>query len=487
MGFFDIIDKLVGLVWGPPLMIMLLGVGITLTVASGFFQFRHIGWIMKNTFGKMAQKAGTGEGTISPWEAVSVAVGGTVGAGNIGGVASAIAVGGPGAIFWMWICALVGMLTKMCEVSLALHYRQPDVSGDRYVGGPTYYMQKGLGEEKGWGGAYKPLAIIFGGGLFIGFFMTMQCYNTAEAISSTFPAIGMIPVATFYSVVATAIVLGGLKGVANWAGKLVPFMCITYIVFGLFIIVRNFAELPAAFGLIFTNAFTGTAATGGFAGAAVAIVIQQGLKRALYSNEAGWGSSPMVHATAIVDHPCEQGLWGCFEVFVDTLMVCSITALVIMTTGLWSSGLGGASLTLAAFETGVGYIGRVIIAICTFLFALTTTTGWFTYYDTILRHAFGEDSSFRKNLIFVFKVVYAIPGFLAVFLTINSGFASSRVWAIVDLSTGVPTFANLIALIFLMSKFLSLLKDYKARYMGIGEVDPEFVLWYEDKKKLAAK
>jgi AGCS family alanine or glycine:cation symporter len=487
MGFFDFIDAANALVWGPPLMILLLGVGLILTVTTGFFQFRHFGWIMKKTFGSMMKDAGAGEGTISPWEAVTVAIGGAVGAGNIGGVASAIAVGGPGAIFWMWLCALVGMLTKMAEVTLALHYRQPDVWGDRYVGGPTYYMQKGLGEEKGWGGLYKIPALIFGVGIFIAFFLTMQCYNTAEAINSTFPSIGMIPVAVVYSLAVYAIIWGGLKSVASYAGKLVPFMCIIYVVFGLFIIIRNIGELPAAFGLIFSNAFTGTAATGGFAGAAVSVVIQQGLKRALYSNEAGWGTSPMVHATAVVEHPIEQGLWGCFEVFVDTVVVCTITALTIMVTGLWSSGLAGASLTLAAFENGIGYVGRVIIALCTFLFALTTSTGWFTYYDTLLRHAFGEDSPFRKTIIWLLKVTYSIPGFLAVFLTINSGFGSSRVWAIVDLSTGVPTFANLFAMLFLLKTFLGLLKDYKARYMGIGEVDPDFVLWYEDKKKLAAK
>ncbi|MDD3289785.1 MAG: amino acid carrier protein [Eubacteriales bacterium] len=487
MGFFDFIDQANAIVWGPPLMILLLGVGLILTVTTGFFQFRHFGWIMKKTFGSMMQKAGSGEGTISPWEAVTVAVGGAVGAGNIGGVASAIAVGGPGAVFWMWICALVGMLTKCAEVALALHYRQPDIWGDRYIGGPTYYMQKGLGEEKGWGGAYKILAIIFGGGLFIAFFLTMQCYNTAEAINSTFPSVGMVPVAAVYSAMVYLIVWGGLKSVASYAGKLVPFMCILYTVFAIFIIIKNIGQLPTAFALIFTNAFTGTAATGGFAGAAVAVVIQQGLKRALYSNEAGWGSSPMVHATAIVDHPIEQGLWGCFEVFVDTIIVCSMTALTIIVTGLWDSGLSGASLTLAAFETGIGFVGRVIIAVCTFLFALTTSTGWYTYYDTLIRHAFGEDSPTRRTLVFLIKATYALPGFLTVFLTMNSGFGSSRVWGIVDLSTGVPTFANLIAMLFLMKKFLELMKDYKARYMGIGEVDPDFVIWYEDKKKLAAK
>jgi len=488
MGFFDFIDAANGLVWGPPLMILLLGVGLALTVFTGFFQIRHLGYILSKTFGAvMKQTKGEGEGTISAAEAASIAVGGAVGAGNIGGVASAIAIGGPGAIFWMWLCALVGMLTKMAEVSLALYYREPDVWGDRYIGGPTYYMQKGLGVEKGWGGAYKILAIIFGGGLFIAFFLTMQCYNTAEAIHTTFPAIGMVPVAAFYSLFVYVIVWGGLQGIANWLGKLVPFMCILYTVFGLFIIIRNIGTMPEAFGMIFKYAFTGTAATGGFAGATTAVVIQTGLKRALYSNEAGWGSSPMVHATAIVDHPCEQGLWGCFEVFIDTIIVCSITALTIMATGIWDSGMGGAELTLAAFEIGVGYAGRVVIAISTFLFALTTSTGWFTYYDTLLRHAFGEDSSIRRGIVFLLKVTYSIPGFLAVFLTINSGFASSRVWGIVDLGTGVPTFANLIAMIFLMGQFLVLLKDYKARHMGIGEVDPDFAIWYEDKKKLEAR
>ncbi len=485
MGFFDFIDAANAIVWGPPLMIMLLGVGLILTLTTGFFQFRHFGWIMKRTFGEvMAQAKSEGEGTISAWEAASIAVGGAVGAGNIGGVASAIAIGGPGAVFWMWLCALVGMLTKMAEVTLALHYRQPDVWGDRFVGGPTYYMQKGLGQEKGWGGFYKIPAVVFGGGIFIAFFLTMQCYNTAEAISSTFPAVGMIPVAAFYSLMTYVIIWGGLKSIANWAGKLIPFMCILYTVFGLFIIIKNAGQLPETFRMIFTYAFTGTAATGGFAGATVALVIQQGLQRALYSNEAGWGSSPMVHATAVTRHPCEQGLWGCFEVFVDTVIVCSITALTIIVTGLWDSGLGGASLTLAAFEEGIGYVGRVIIAIATFLFALTTSTGWFTYYDTLLRHAFGEDSPLRKNIVLLLKVTYALPGFMAVFLTINSGFASSRVWGIVDLSTGVPTFANLFAMLFLMGKFLELLKDYKARYMGIGEVDPDFLIWYEDKVKL---
>lgn len=258
---------------------------------------------MKKTFGEITKEA-SGEGTISPWEAATIAVGGAVGAGNIGGVATAIAVGGPGAVFWMWLCAIIGMLTKMAEVSLALHYRQPDVSGDRYVGGPTYYMQKGLGEEKRWGALWKVPGLIFGVGMWITFFLTTQNYNTAEAISSTFPNLGMVPVATLYALLCYIIVWGGLKSIANYLGKLVPIMCIVYVIFGLFIIFKNAGNIVPTFALIFRNAFTGTAASGGFAGATVAIVVTQGLKRALYSSEAGWGSSPMVHATAVVEHPC---------------------------------------------------------------------------------------------------------------------------------------------------------------------------------------
>lgn len=487
MGFMDIIDTLNYYLWGMPLMVVLIGTGLILTLGSGFYQFAHFGWIMKSTFGSITKKNENGEGTISAWEAATIAVGGAVGAGNISGVATALATGGPGSVFWIWVCALLGMITKCAEVSLALHYRTPDITGERYVGGPSYYMQYGLGEEKHWGAAYKPLAVIFGLGIFISFVFTMQNYSVSESIHSTFPVISMPIVSTFFAITLTIVVAGGLKRVGDFASKAVPFMCILYMVFAFIIIVKNIGAMPAAFGMIFKHAFTPTAASGGFAGATVSLTVQKGLQRALYSNEAGWGTSPMVHATSIVDHPVEQGMWGCFEVFVDTIIVCSGTALAILASGLWDSGLTSATLTLTAFEQEIGLAGRVIIAISMYLFAFTTGTGWYTYYDTLIRHAFQHDTPVRRGFLAMIKYGNAVPGWLLVVLSTRFDVTSGAVWGLVDVGTAVPTFANLITLLILCPRFFKLIKDYKARYMGIGEVDPEFLIWYEDKRKLAAK
>lgn len=484
MGFMDIIDALNAVLWGTPLIVLLLGTGIFLTIGSGFFQFVHFGHIMKSTFGSITKKS-DGEGTISAFEAASIAVGGAVGAGNISGVATAVAVGGPGSIFWIWLVACVGMITKCTEVTLALHYRTKDITGDRYVGGPTYYMQKGLGQEKHWGSAYKILAVIFTVGIFLSFVFTMQNYSTSESISSTFPALSMPLVSTVFAVLMTIVIAGGLKRVGDFASKAVPFMCIMYVVFALFIIIKNIGALPGVIGMIFKYAFTPTAATGGFAGATVSLTITKGIQRALYSNEAGWGTSPMVHATSIVDHPVQQGLWGCFEVFVDTIIVCSFTALVLLVTGVWSSGLTSATLTLTAFETEIGLIGRAVIALSVFLFAFTTGTGWYTYYDTLIRHGFRKDTPVRRAFLAIIKYGNAIPGWACVMLSTKYDVGASSVWGIVDIGTAVPTFCNLIAILILSKRFFELLKDYKARYMGIGEVDPEFKIWYED--RVAAK
>ena len=487
MGFMDIIDTLNGFVWGMPLIVLLLGTGALITIGSGFFQFAHFGWIMKSTFGSITKKNENGEGTISAWEAASIAVGGAVGAGNISGVATALAAGGPGSVFWIWLIALVGMMTKCAEVSLALHYRTPDITGERYVGGPTYYMQFGLGEEKHWGGAYKIFAIIFSIGIFISFIFTMQNYSTAESVSSTFPQLSMPVVSTIFAILLTIVVAGGLKRVGDFASKVVPFMCILYMVFALIIVIKHIGQLPAAFGLIFKHAFTPTAATGGFAGATLSVTIQKGIQRALYSNEAGWGTSPMVHATSIVDHPVEQGMWGCFEVFVDTILVCSMTAFVNIVTGMWQSGLNSATMTLTAFESEIGFVGRAVIALSVFLFAFTTGTGWYTYYDTLIRHGFQHDTPVRRFFLAIIKYGNALPGWILVLLSFKYDVASGSVWGVVDLGTGVPTFVNLIALILLSKRFFELMKDYKARYMGIGEVDPDFIVWYEDRRKLAGK
>lgn len=290
MVFFE---KLNDFLWGPPLIILMLGAGFYFTARSGFFQFRHFHHIMKNTFGKMKDKGDSGEGMLKPFEAICIAVGGTVGVSNIGGVATAIAVGGPGAIFWMWIAALLGMVLKMVEVTLGVYYREKDEKGLPF-GGPTYYMEKGLGEEKGFKG-WKPLAIVFGAGIFSTFFITLQNYTVSEAIGNTF-GINMMIIAVIYIACVYIMISGGIPQLGKIATKIVPFMLMFYLVGGIVIIFKNITALPHALGLIVGSAFTGSAAMGGFAGATVAQALQIGLARSVYSNEAGWGTSPMIHS-----------------------------------------------------------------------------------------------------------------------------------------------------------------------------------------------
>ncbi|MET3575077.1 alanine/glycine:cation symporter family protein [Bhargavaea ullalensis] len=483
----QILEKIVGWLWGLPLIFTVLFVALYFTVGSKVFQITHLPHIFKATFGKVFSKKDRKEsesekGILTPFQAVATAIGGSVGVGNIGGVATAIAVGGPGAVFWMWLTALFSMMTKMVEVTLAVHYRNSDEKGDPY-GGPTYYMQKGLGEEhniKWW----KIPAILFGFGIFATFFITLQNYTVAEAIDSTF-GFGLIPSALIYVIGIYIIILGGIKRIGETASKIIPFMCAFYLLAGLFIIFSNASEIIPVFKMIFNSAFTGMAAVGGFTGAAIAQVIQMGVARAVYSNEAGWGTSPMIHSTAKTSHPVKQGLWGAAEVFIDTIIICSITALTIIVTGVWSTGLDGATLTLAAFEEGVGSAGRYIITVSVFLFGLTTTTGWYTYYEVLLRHIFSTDRSIqaKNRILFLFKWIYPLPGLLLVIYAVFYQLPGKYVWYFADITTAIPTFINLVVLLFLSKKFFALLRDYKARYLNIGTVDPDFKVFYEDRDK----
>jgi AGCS family alanine or glycine:cation symporter len=437
---------------------------------------------MKNTFGLMLKREEKGEkGLLKPFQAASAAIGSAVGVGNVGGVATAIATGGPGAVFWLWVCALIGMMTKFAEVTLAVHYRNTDTDGNPY-GGPSYYMEKGLGEEKGfklWG---IP-AVIFGGGIFATFFFSVQNYTVSEAVATTFN-IPMIPVSIAFCVMAMVVVLGGISRLGQVTEKLVPFMCLFYVVGGLFVIFKNVDNLPHTFRLIFESAFTGTAAVGGFLGVAFMQAMQTGVARSVYSNEAGWGTSPMLHSTAKTSHPIKQGLWGSFEVFVDTMIVCTITALVVVNTGMWSSGLDGAELTLSAFETSLGFTGRAVVAISIFLFGVTTEIGWYAYYEILLRHLLRKRPKVKDNILKVFRWVFAFPSMLITIIAVVHGLPGGMIWALADVVTGVPTFANLLAVLFLSQRFFALLRDYKARNLGIGTIDPNLCLFYEDKQKL---
>ncbi len=469
--------------WGTPLLVVIVAAGLIFTLFGKGFQFSNLFRIIKTPFvkDKEIKESAT---KLTPFQAVSIAIGGSVGVSNISGVGTAIATGGPGALFWLWIAALLGMMIKMAEVSLAVYYRTTDKDGNHF-GGPTYYIQKALGEERKIGGFWKVLAVLFGGGIFITFFITLQNYTVAEAVGTTFDIPFAIP-ALILVVGIYAIIIGGLKKVGEIAGYLVPFMCLFYVICVIVVLIMNASAIPSAFGLIFKSAFTGQAAMGGFAGATVMMAIRLGFARSVYSNEAGWGTSPMVHATAETNHPVKQGLFGAFEVFVDTIVVCTATGLLVITTGFWNSGVLGAELTLTALEANIGSFARIVVAVSIFFFALTTATGWYTYYYVLVEHAFSTKEKTKKLFLNILKYGTPIPGALLTLYTVYVGATPAEVWVFADFSTVIPTFINVAVIIVLSKQFIKLLNDYKARYLGIGKVDPDFKVFYEDKIKAEA-
>ena len=452
-------EALVSFLWGLPIIVIILGTGFYFTFKTGFFQVFHLKHIFSETICKIIKKGNKaeegGKGLITPFEAVATAIGGSVGVGNIGGVATAMAVGGPGSLFWLWIAAFVGMILKMAEVSLGVYYREKDEKGDPY-GGPTYYMEKGLGEEKGHKWWLIPAAI-FGGGIFSTFFITVQNYTVSEAVSAAF-GIKIIYASIIYIICNYILIIGGIKSLGKLAGKIVPIMCVFYVGAALYIVAINIGNLPATLGLVFKGAFTGTAAAGGFAGAAFSQVMRIGMARSVFSNEAGWGSSPMIHASAQTDHPIKQGLWGAFEVFVDTIVVCTLTCLVIIITGVWSSGATGATLTLNAFETGMGSASKIFIATGIFLFGVTTSSGWYAYYEIILRHLMKSSPKLKDGILKFYKIFYPVPGFVMVLMATTIGMPGSTVWLFADFTTAVPTFINIAVMLSLSGTFFKLFK-----------------------------
>lgn len=476
-------EALVGFLWGLPIIVIILGTGFYFTFKTGFFQVFHLKHIFSETICKIIKKGnkaeGEGKGLITPFEAVATAIGRSVGVGNIGGVATAMAVGGPGSLFWLWIAAFVGMILKMAEVSLGVYYREKDEKGDPY-GGPTYYMEKGLGEEKGHKWWLIPAAI-FGGGIFSTFFITVQNYTVSEAVSAAF-GIKIIYASIIYIVCNYILIIGGIKSLGKLAGKIVPFMCVFYVGAALYIVAINIGNLPATLGLVFKGAFTGTAAAGGFAGAAFSQVMRIGMARSVFSNEAGWGSSPMIHASAQTDHPIKQGLWGAFEVFIDTIVVCTLTCLVIIITGVWSSGATGATLTLNAFATGMGSASKIFIATGIFLFGVTTSSGWYAYYEIILRHLMKSSPKLKDGILKFYKIFYPVPGFVMVVMATTIGMPGSTVWLFADFTTAVPTFINIAVMLSLSGTFFKLFKDYKTKYILKEEVKPEdkIKVFYEE-------
>ncbi|TVR91726.1 MAG: sodium:alanine symporter family protein [Spirochaetaceae bacterium] len=420
-----------GIVWGPPFMVLLMGTGLYLTIRLGFFQFTKIGLAWRQSFGRFFSKAKEDEGgAISSFQAVSSAMAATIGVGNIAGVSTAIALGGPGAIFWMWMSALVGMATKFGEASLGVKYREIDADGN-VQGGVMYYIEKGLGP--GW----KWLAVVYAllaGVAALGIGNMVQANTMADSMS----AFGVPTWVTggVAIVLVGAVILGGVKRIGATAEKLVPFMAVIYVIGSLVVIFMNITQVGSAFGQIFYYAFNPAAAAGGFAGSAVAMAVRFGIARGIFSNEAGLGAASIIHAQA-KNSPTRQGMWGIWEVFIDTIVVCTMTALVILTTGVIETGETGASLASAAFNAGLPGPGGTIVLLGLVLFSYTTMLTWSFYGEKSWEYIFGKKIILPYRILFLgFLMVGAVGGL-------------ELIWNIADTLNGLMAAPNLIALLVL--------------------------------------
>lgn len=435
------INAMIGnIVWGWPMLILLVGTGIALSIRLKFIQVGKFGYIMKSTLFKMFEKGQSGEGEVTAFQAVSTALAATVGTGNIAGVAMAIATGGPGAVFWMWMSAFFGMATKFSEVVLAITYREKESDGS-FSGGPMYYIKNGI--KIPW---LAKVFALFGALASFGIGNMTQSNSIAQALNTKF-GINAWVTGIVLAVLAGIVILGGIKRIAGVTEKLVPFMAAFYIIGAIVILILNITHIPGAFALIFGSAFSAKAAVGGFAGATLKQVMKMGIARGVFTNEAGLGSAPIAHAAAKTDHPVRQGMWGVFEVFVDTIVICTMTALVILVTGQWDSGLQGAALTSAAFDTGFKG-GGVIVAIGLTLFAFSTILGWAYYGERCTDFLFG------KQAVTIYRVLY-VP-----FIVIGGVGGLQEVWAISDTLNGLMAIPNLIAVFMLQSVVFIMVKDF---------------------------
>ena len=450
-----------GFVWGLPMMVLILGVGVYLSIRCGFPQFRHFLHIMKNTLGKAFEKKEKTEGAVSPFKAMCTALAASIGTGNIAGVSGAIAIGGPGAIFWMWISALLGMCTKFSEVTLALKYRERNQKGD-WVGGPMYYITNGLGKSWKW------LACVFAtfGALAAFEIGNMTQINTIASTVNTAIS-GFIPttesqqtiiawvVAIICALICAIVLIGGIQRLADVCSLLVPVMAVIYIVAALIVIVVNIGALPGAFAAIVKGAFNPASVAGGLAGVGIKTALTKGVGRGIFSNEAGLGSAPIAHAAADVDHPVKQGIYGVFEVFMDTIVVCTMTALVVLLgIGVQNIEYGndiGANLTIMGFESVFGSgIPGVAVAICLTLFALSTVLTWALYGSRCVEYLFGYKASK------VYQVIFCL------FACIAGTVELSLAWAIADTLNGLMAIPNLIALALLSPVVIKLSKEYSS-------------------------
>ncbi|RTR40497.1 sodium:alanine symporter family protein [Shewanella canadensis] len=442
-GITEFVSMVNGFVWGTPMLVMILGVGLFLSVGLKLMPILKLGTGFKLLWsGRIPDKDKTMEGEISPFNALMTSLSATIGTGNIAGVATAIFIGGPGALFWMWCTALVGMATKFAEAVLAVKYREVDDNGN-HIGGPMYYIKNGLGSKWAWLGTAFALFGSFAG---FGIGNTVQSNSVADALSSNFGVPTWVT-GVVLMVLVGAVLMGGIKRIADVAGKLVPLMTLFYIAAGLAVLAVNAAAIPDAIVMIVHSAFNPVAAQGGFAGAAVWAAIRFGVARGVFSNEAGLGSAPIAHASAQTNNPVAQGLVAMLGTFIDTLIVCSITGLAIIVSGAWTSGENGAALTSLAFSTAIP-MGNYIVAIALSVFAFTTILGWSVYSERCVQYLFGVKA------VKPFRVLWI--------LVVPLGAVSSLdfIWLLADTLNAMMAIPNLIALALLSPVVFSLTREY---------------------------
>jgi AGCS family alanine or glycine:cation symporter len=440
----DFIGAVNGIVWGPMMLVLILGVGLFLMLGLRLMPILKLGTGFKLLWqGRTAPSGEESSGEISPFQALMTALSATIGTGNIAGVATAVFMGGPGALFWMWCTALVGMATKFSEAVLAVKYREVDENGNHH-GGPMYSIKNGLGSRWTWLGT---TFAVFGAIAGFGIGNTVQSNSVADVLNSNFGLPTWVS-GLVLMVLVGAVLIGGIRRIGVVASTLVPLMAVAYLFAGLAVLAMNADQIPAALSLVFTHAFTPTAATGGFAGAAVWAAIRFGVARGVFSNEAGLGSAPIAHAAAKTKDPVRQGMVAMLGTFIDTIIVCSITGLVIITTGVWTSGATGAALTSAAFAEALPGLGNYIVAISLAIFAFTTILGWSFYGERCVVFLVGPRAVKAYRLLWII----AIP--------VGATVSLDLIWLVADTLNAMMALPNLIALILLSPVVFKLVREY---------------------------
>ena len=446
----EFITTVNGYAWGPAMLVLLLGTGIFLTLGLGFLSLRRLPLAFKLLFTGFSSH---GSGDIPPFRALMTSLSATIGTGNIAGVATAITLGGPGALFWMWITALFGLATKYAEGVLAVHYRERDELGG-YSGGPMYYIRNGLGKRWAW---LATAFALFGGMAGFGLANTVQSNSVAQVLTDNLDIPWQVT-GVVLMILVGGVILGGIQRIAATAGAVVPMMAVAYMLMSVIVIALNIQQVPEAIITIIDSAFNGASAAGGFAGATVWAAIRFGVARGIFSNEAGLGSAPIAHAAAQTNEPVEQGMIAMLGTFIDTLLVCTMTGLVIILTGVLDSGQSGASLTAMAFGSAFPG-GEWVVTIGVVVFATTTMIGWSFYGERCVVYLFGA------RAIMPFRVLWVLA------IPVGAGLNLGIVWLIADTLNAFMAIPNLIALLLLSPVVFRLSKEYFARQSDVDNDD----------------